>query len=148
MANVTAVPQVLTDPGFLFAAPLASTLPTNTVVGSKFTDAWPAAWIPLGATTEGSTFSYSTTVEPIMVAEFFDPIKYGSPRGRGQQGNRAAARPWQVHPRGAGSTAISRSSGCCSRAHPHRRGDDYLLSQAASVVCGSPPGRGDRYLTS
>ncbi len=74
----TAVPQVLTDPGFLFVAPLASTLPTNTVLGSKFTDSWPAAWVPLGATTEGSTFSYSTTVEAIMVAEFFDPIKYAT----------------------------------------------------------------------
>lgn len=78
MANVTAVPQVLTDPGFLFVAPLASTLPTNTVVASKFTDSWPAAWVPLGATTEGSTFSYSTSVEAIVVAEFFDPIKYAT----------------------------------------------------------------------
>jgi hypothetical protein len=74
----TAVPQVLTDPGYLFAAPLASTLPTNTVLASKYTDAWPAAWIPLGATTEGSTFSYSTSVEAISVAEFFDPIKYST----------------------------------------------------------------------
>jgi hypothetical protein len=74
----TAIPQVLTDPGYLFAAPLASTLPTNTVLASKYTDAWPAAWIPLGATTEGSTFSYSTSVEAISVAEFFDPIKYST----------------------------------------------------------------------
>ncbi len=74
----TAVPQVLTDPGYLFAAPLASALPANTVAASKYTDVWPAAWIPLGATTEGSTFSYSTSVEPIMVAEFFDPIKYAT----------------------------------------------------------------------
>lgn len=71
-----AVPNVLTDAGYLFIAPLASVLPTNTVAGSKFTDAWPAAFLPLGATTEGSTFSYSTSVEPITVAEFFDPIKY------------------------------------------------------------------------
>ncbi len=78
MPNSTAVPQVLTDPGFLFAAPLATALPTNTVAGSKFTDAWPAAWIPLGATSEGSTFSYSTSVEAITVAEFFDPIKYAT----------------------------------------------------------------------
>ena len=83
MANSTAVPQVLTDPGFLFVAPLASTLPSNTVVGSKFTDSWPAAWVPLGATTEGSTFSYSTSVEPIMVAEFFDPIKYATTQRSG-----------------------------------------------------------------
>lgn len=71
-----AVPNVITDPGYLFIAPLGTTEPTNTVVGSVFTDAWGAAWLPLGATTEGSTFAYSTTVEPIVVAEFFDPIRY------------------------------------------------------------------------
>ncbi len=32
--------------------------------------------LPLGATTEGSTFTYSSKVEPIRAAEFFDPIKY------------------------------------------------------------------------
>ncbi len=72
----TAVPNVLTDPGYLFAAPLGTSLPTNTVAGGVFTDAWDAAWVPLGATTEGSTFSYSTSVEAISAAEFFDPIKY------------------------------------------------------------------------
>lgn len=74
--TAVAVPLVLTDPGFIFIAPLASTLPTNTVAGSVFTDAWPAAWLPLGATEEGSTLNYSTTVEPVTVAEFFDPISY------------------------------------------------------------------------
>lgn len=69
-------PLILTDPGYLFIAPLASALPTNTVTASKFTDAWPAAWLPLGATEEGSTFAYNSTVEPITVAEFFDPIAY------------------------------------------------------------------------
>jgi hypothetical protein len=72
----TAVPLVLTDPGYLLIAPLSSTLPTNTVSGSVFTDSWAAAWLSLGATEEGSTFAYSTTVEPIRVAEFFDPISY------------------------------------------------------------------------
>lgn len=71
-----ATPNVLTDPGYLFIAPLGTAVPTNTVVGSVFTDAWAAAWLPLGATSDGSTFSYGTTVEPITVAEFFDPIKY------------------------------------------------------------------------
>jgi hypothetical protein len=71
-----ATPNVLTDPGYLFIAPLASTLPTNTVAGSVFTDAWPAAWLPLGATSDGSTFTYSSTVEAISVAEFLDPIKW------------------------------------------------------------------------
>ena len=73
-----AAPNILTDPGYLFIAPLGTAVPTNTVAGSVFTDAWAAAWLPLGATTEGSTFSYSTTVEPIQVAEFFDPIKYAT----------------------------------------------------------------------
>ena len=41
-----------------------------------FTDTPAAAWIPLGATTDGSTFNYGSTVEAVRVAEFFDPIKY------------------------------------------------------------------------
>jgi len=74
----TAVPTLLSDPGYLYIAPLLSTLPTNTVAGSVFTDAWPAAWLSLGATKEGSTFNYGSTVEPMSVAEFFDPIKYAT----------------------------------------------------------------------
>lgn len=73
-----AVPNVLTDPGYLFIAPLASTVPTNTVAGSVFTDSWDAVWLPLGATEAGSEFSYSSEVEPIEVAEFFDPIQYAT----------------------------------------------------------------------
>lgn len=71
-----AVPNVLTDPGWLFGAPLGSALPANTVTGQVFTDAWPAAWLPFGATTEGSTFAYSSSVEAITPAEFFDPTRY------------------------------------------------------------------------
>lgn len=74
----TAVPNILTDPGYLFWAPLLSAEPANTVVGSKFTDSWPVAWISLGATEDGSAFTYETTVEPITVAEFFDPIRYST----------------------------------------------------------------------
>lgn len=73
-----ATPNVLTDAGYLFIAPLASTLPVNTVAGSKFTDAWPAAWLSLGATEEGSTLSYSSTVEAVTVAELFDPVKFAT----------------------------------------------------------------------
>jgi len=76
VTSPVAVPNVLTDPGFLRAAPLGSALPSNTVAGSVYTDAWPEAWLPLGATTDGSTFAYSTKVEAIQAAEFFDPIKY------------------------------------------------------------------------
>jgi hypothetical protein len=74
----TAAPTILTDPGYLFWAPVLSTEPSHTAAASKFTDAWPVAWINLGATEEGSTFSYSMSVEPISVAEFFDPIKYAT----------------------------------------------------------------------
>lgn len=73
-----AVPNILVSPGYLFIAPLASTVPSNTVSGSVFTDAWPVAWLPLGATQEGSEFKYSTNVDPIEVAEFFDPIQFAT----------------------------------------------------------------------
>jgi hypothetical protein len=72
------VPQILSDPGYLFSSPLGTALPTFTVAGSKFTDAWPVAWVPCGPTEEGSTLSYSTSVEPIRVAELFDPVKYAT----------------------------------------------------------------------
>lgn len=75
MANVTPVPNPLSDPGFLFWAPLGSTLPANTVVGSVFTDAWPVAWINLGATKEGSEFKYGSSFDGVEVAEFLLPIK-------------------------------------------------------------------------
>lgn len=78
MPPTVATPTILTDPGFLWIAPLATAAPTNTVTAGKFSDAVAAAWIPLGATTEGSTFNYSTTVEPIRVAELFDPVKYAT----------------------------------------------------------------------
>jgi hypothetical protein len=71
----TATPNIISDPGYLFVAPVGTALPTNTVVGSVFTDAWSASWINIGATDEGSTFSWETTVEPVNVAELFDPIK-------------------------------------------------------------------------
>jgi hypothetical protein len=48
----------------------------GTVVGSKFTDAWSAGWINNGATEDGSEWSFSTTVQPINVAEIFNPIQY------------------------------------------------------------------------
>jgi hypothetical protein len=81
--SAVAAPNVLTDPGYLFIAPLGTAVPTNTVAGSVFTDAWAAAWLPLGATTEGSTFSYSTTVEPIRAAELFDPVRWATTEREG-----------------------------------------------------------------
>lgn len=78
MAHSVAAPVVLTDPGMLWIAPLATADPTNTVAGSVFTDDPAVAWIPLGATTDGATFQYETKVEAIKVAEFFDPIGYAT----------------------------------------------------------------------
>jgi len=72
----TATPKLLKDPGYLFWAPLGTPEPTHTVAASKFTDPWPVAWIPLGATEEGSTFSNEMSIEPIRVAELFDPVAY------------------------------------------------------------------------
>jgi hypothetical protein len=77
MANsAIATPTLLTDPGFLYWAPVGSTLPTGTVVGSVFTDTWPVAWIPLGMTDSGTKFSPNLTVNPITAAESIDPIAY------------------------------------------------------------------------
>lgn len=83
MARTITSPTVLTDPGVLWVAPLGTADPTNTVAGGVFTDDPAAAWIPLGPTTEGTTFSYSTTVEPIRFAEFFDPVKYATTERNG-----------------------------------------------------------------
>jgi len=82
----TATPNVLVGPGYLFWAPLGSTLPTMTVAGSKFTDAWPLAWISPGATHDGSEFDYSITAEGITVAEFYDPIQYATTSREGTWG--------------------------------------------------------------
>lgn len=71
-------PNVLVDPGFLWIAPLGTAAPTNTVTAGKFSDAIAAAYLPLGATTEGSEFSYSTDVEAIEVAEFLDPVSFAT----------------------------------------------------------------------
>lgn len=73
-----ATPNILSDPGYLFWAPLGTAIPTHSVTASKFTDVWTAPWVPLGATDAGSTLTYSTSVEPIAVAELFDPVKYAT----------------------------------------------------------------------
>lgn len=72
----TASPYILTDPGYLFWAPGDTVVPTMTAAGSKFTDTWPVAWINMGATEDGSELSFSTEVEPIRVAELFNPVQY------------------------------------------------------------------------
>jgi hypothetical protein len=76
MAQTVPPPSLLTDPGCLFYAILGSTLPSNTVTGGVFTDAWPAAWKKAGMTADGTEFHPSVTVSPITAAEQIDPLSY------------------------------------------------------------------------
>lgn len=58
-------------PGKLYIAPLGTTEPTD------LTTPWEtvsAAWVPLGYTDEGSSFSFSVDSENVEVAEELDPI--------------------------------------------------------------------------
>ena len=85
MSLSTATPLILTDPGYLFWAPLATAIPTMAALASSYdADAWSASWISLGATEDGSKFKYETTIEAVEVAEFFDPIKWST---TGRQGS-------------------------------------------------------------
>lgn len=71
-----AAPQKLVGPGFLFLAPFGTAVPAQTSAAGKFTDVIGTPYLALGATKDGSEFKYSTKVEAINVAEFFDPISY------------------------------------------------------------------------
>jgi hypothetical protein len=57
-------------PGRLYIAPVGSTEPTD------LTTPWAAAWVDLGYTEEGHSFSSSTSFDPIEVAEELDPLSY------------------------------------------------------------------------
>jgi len=71
-----ATPTILTDPGYLFRAILGTAEPTYAVTASKFTDVWAAAWVPVGATLDGTDFNYDIKVEPIRAAELLDPLAW------------------------------------------------------------------------
>lgn len=60
--------------GYLYWAPLGTTVPTCTVAGSVFTDTWPGGWIALGVTREGHEFSYEIDTETVEAAEYLDPL--------------------------------------------------------------------------
>lgn len=87
MSLSTATPLILTDPGFLFWAPLASTEPTHAALASTYdADTWPVAWIPLGATEDGTEFNYETKLEAVSVAELFDPVRWSTTERSGSIG--------------------------------------------------------------
>src|SRR5215207_7159283 len=76
MPPAQAVPNVMKNPGFLWRADFGTAEPTYTVAGSLFTDTVAVAYVPIGATEDGSEFSYNQSIEPIEAAEFFDPISW------------------------------------------------------------------------
>lgn len=75
-APALVAPPTSLGPGYLYLAALGTTEPTSTVAGGVFTDSWPAGWRWLGGTEEGHTFNYETKVDPVMAAEYFDPLSY------------------------------------------------------------------------
>lgn len=61
IASVAATGTATTDAG-------------GTVVGGRFTDSWPTAWLPIGVTKEGHEWSYSVDSEGVEVAEYLLPV--------------------------------------------------------------------------
>lgn len=55
-------------PGFLFTAPLGSTEPADLAT------AWPAVWLPLGYTDDGSELAYALSTDIVEVAEELDAL--------------------------------------------------------------------------
>jgi hypothetical protein len=47
----------------------------GTVAGSVFTDAWPAGWVPIGVTKDGSTFEHAPKTANVEVAEYLLPVR-------------------------------------------------------------------------
>lgn len=77
MANAALMaPQLLTDPGFLYWAPLGSPLPSGLSTANAFTDTWPISWIPLGMTDSGTDIDITMTTSPITAAEVIEPLAY------------------------------------------------------------------------
>jgi hypothetical protein len=60
--------------GYLYLSALGISAPTNTVVGSVFTDTWPAGWNPLGITKEGHTLTINLDSDKVIAAEYIDPL--------------------------------------------------------------------------
>lgn len=61
--------NVKVGPGTLYAAPLGTAEPVSV------TGAWPANWVELGYTDQGSEFSLKPTVNPLEVEEEYWPIR-------------------------------------------------------------------------
>lgn len=71
--------NLLRGPGILYGAPLATAFPANTVTAHKFSSAaFGGAWVPMGATGEGSEFSDTLSAEAVEVAESYYAVQWVS----------------------------------------------------------------------
>lgn len=68
MADFNAAAVRFGKPGKLYIAPIGTTEPTTAVA------AWPAGWVPLGYTDEGSAFNYEISTDNVEVAEELDVL--------------------------------------------------------------------------
>lgn len=59
--------------GYLYFADLGVSVPTNTVSGSVFTDAW-TGWSLFGVTREGHTLNIGIDTDKVESAEYVDPL--------------------------------------------------------------------------
>lgn len=75
MPGTVPQPTLLVDPGILWITTIGAPEPTPTAAGGRFTDTLPPAWLLLGPTDEGSTFSDSVETDTITVAEFRNAIR-------------------------------------------------------------------------
>jgi len=62
--------KIRVGPGLLKIGAVGATEPTD------LTTAWPVAWVDLGYTEEGHSFTASRSFEPVEVAEEIDPVRY------------------------------------------------------------------------
>lgn len=74
MADFNAAAVRFGKPGKLYIAPLKDGLGAATAEPLAHNDAWPAGWVPLGYTDEGSVFNYELSVDNVEVAEELDPL--------------------------------------------------------------------------
>lgn len=62
--------------GYLYISDPGVSLPAGTVVGSVFTDTWPAGWNLFGITKEGHEMTYDINTDTVEAAEYLDPLSY------------------------------------------------------------------------
>lgn len=68
MADFNAAAVRFGKPGKLYIAPIGTPEPT------LVSDVWPAGWVPLGYTDEGSAFNYEISTDNVEVAEELDVL--------------------------------------------------------------------------